>query len=101
MPPKTRKTRPSGVTVTMTKSGYRMKAFGPNAPDLRYRMNPAEPTTDPHAQSRMNDTIHMSTDWGVLISPQSGTPGSSPQHRHAQVCSSLPHDPLDLARARN
>lgn len=35
MQPKTRKPCPSGVTVTMTKRGYRMKAFGPNAPDLR------------------------------------------------------------------
>ncbi len=32
----TKKLRPSGVTVTRTKSGgIRMKAFGPSAPDLR------------------------------------------------------------------
>jgi hypothetical protein len=32
----TKKPRPSGVRVTMTKDGsFRMKAFGPNAPDLR------------------------------------------------------------------
>jgi DnaJ-class molecular chaperone len=32
----TKKPRPSGVMVTMTKGGgFRMKAFGPNAPDLR------------------------------------------------------------------
>lgn len=30
------KKRPSGVTVTRTKSGgFRMKAYGPHAPDLR------------------------------------------------------------------
>jgi len=34
--PKTKKPRPSGVTVTQTRSGrIRMKAYGPNAPDLR------------------------------------------------------------------
>lgn len=27
--------RPSGVKVTMTKGGFRLKAFGPSAPDLR------------------------------------------------------------------
>lgn len=33
---KTKKPLPSGVTVTRTKSGgFRMKAYGPNAPDLR------------------------------------------------------------------
>lgn len=32
---KTKKTRPSGVTVTMTKNGFRLRAHGPNAPDLR------------------------------------------------------------------
>jgi len=32
----TKKHRPSGVKVTMTKGGgFRMKTFGPNAPDLR------------------------------------------------------------------
>lgn len=31
----TKKPRTSGVRVTMTKGGFRMKAFGPNAPDLR------------------------------------------------------------------
>ncbi len=33
---KTKNPRPSGVTVTRTKSGgFRMRAYGPNAPDLR------------------------------------------------------------------
>lgn len=33
---KTKKPRPSGITVTRTKSGgFCMKAYGPNAPDLR------------------------------------------------------------------
>lgn len=30
-----KKPRSSGVTVTMTKNGFRMRAHGPNAPDLR------------------------------------------------------------------
>ena len=33
---KTKKPRPSGVTVTQTRSGgFRMRAYGPSAPDLR------------------------------------------------------------------
>lgn len=33
---KTKKQRPSGVKVTRTPSGgFRMRAYGPNAPDLR------------------------------------------------------------------
>ena len=36
MSAKTKKPRPSGVTVTRTKSGgFCMKTYGPNAPDLR------------------------------------------------------------------
>lgn len=39
MPRKTKsktKSRRSGITVSLTKSGgFRMKAYGPNAPDLR------------------------------------------------------------------
>jgi hypothetical protein len=50
---KTKKPRPSGVTVTRTKSGgFRMKAYGPNAPDLRTVVpgllgaRPASPSDD-------------------------------------------------------
>lgn len=55
---RTRRSRPSGVTVTRTRSGgFRMKAYGPNAPDLRTVVpgllgaRPASPPDDEDCQT--------------------------------------------------